>query len=52
MKRDWDVIRKILIKVEELPSQDSQIDSDKIDGIDASASVVRDELFSERKLML
>lgn len=27
MKRDWDVIRKILLKIELLPTDDSQVDS-------------------------
>lgn len=36
MKRDWDVIRKILMKVEELPSEDAVVDSDQIDGVDSA----------------
>lgn len=35
MKRDWDVIRRVLTEIEALPSVDSQVDSHKLEGIDA-----------------
>lgn len=33
MKRNWDVIRKILIQVEALPSEDDTLGSDAITGV-------------------
>jgi hypothetical protein len=34
MKRDWEVIRKILVEVEALPSANSQLRSDGLEGVD------------------
>lgn len=34
MKRNWDVIRKIMVKLEELPTESGQLDSDSICGVD------------------
>ena len=34
MKRNWDVIRKIMVKLEDLPTESSQLDSDAIVGVD------------------
>jgi hypothetical protein len=34
MKRDWEVIRKILLKIEELPTEDSTFSSHELEGID------------------
>ena len=34
MKRDWDVVRKILLKLEELEDTSSQLEPDKINGSD------------------
>lgn len=34
MKRNWDVIRKIMIRLEEIPDECSHLDSDAIDGVD------------------
>lgn len=38
MKRNWDVIRKIMIKLEEIPSESGQLDSDAICGVDDEAA--------------
>lgn len=34
MKRNWDVIRKIMVKLEEVPTESGQLDSDEIGGVD------------------
>ena len=34
MRRNWDVIRKIMIKLEEIPTETGQLDSDAICGVD------------------
>lgn len=33
MRRDWEVIRKILLAVEALPSTDNDLDCDQIEGV-------------------
>ncbi len=33
MKRDWDTIRRILLAIEQLPGEDSQLSSDQIPGL-------------------
>lgn len=38
MKRNWDVIRKIMIKLEEIPTESGQLDSDAIQGVDNEAA--------------
>ena len=34
MKRNWDVIRKIMIKLEAIPTESGQLESDDIHGVD------------------
>ena len=34
MKRNWDVIRKIMVKLEEIPTEGAQLDSDAVHGVD------------------
>jgi hypothetical protein len=47
MKRNWDIIRKIMIKLEELPSEGSQLDSDAICGVDNEAAFYHMRLMIE-----
>jgi hypothetical protein len=51
MKRDWDVIRKILITVEDVPSQDTQIDSDQIEGVDSDVAAYNMRLLLKEGLI-
>lgn len=50
MKRDWDVIRKILIRVEALPTVDSTIDSSEIEGVDSETAAYHMRLLLEAGL--
>lgn len=34
MKRDWDIVRRLLLAIEQLPDENSQITSDAVSGID------------------
>jgi len=51
MKRDWDAIRKILITIEDLPSQDTQLDSDQIEGIDPGVAAYNMRLLLKQGLI-
>ena len=37
MQRNWDIIRKILLKVEQLPTEDSTFASNELEGVDSEA---------------
>ena len=37
MLRDWDIIRKILLKIEQLPTEDSTFTSNELDGVDSES---------------
>lgn len=38
MRRDWDVIRRVLIEVEALPTANSVVRSDALEGVDAEVA--------------
>jgi len=54
MQRDWDVIRKILLKVEALPTEASKLTSDEFAsvGIDAEAAVYHMRMLIESGLIV
>lgn len=47
MKRSWDVIRKIMIKLEEIPSEGGQLDSNAICGVDNESAYYHMRLMIE-----
>ncbi|MCC7484568.1 MAG: DUF2513 domain-containing protein [Burkholderiales bacterium] len=51
MQRNWDVIRKILLKVEALPTIDSAVDSDSIEGVAAEVAAYHMVLMEEAGLI-
>ena len=51
MKRDWDVIRRVLLKTEALPTEDSTLSSDEINGIDAECAAYHMRLLLEAGLI-
>jgi hypothetical protein len=50
MKRNWDVIRKIMIKLEEIPTEDGQLDSDALCGVDPETAFYHMRLMIEAGL--
>lgn len=50
MKRNWDAIRKIMIKLEEIPSECGQLGSDSIPGVDNEAAFYHMRLMIEAGL--
>lgn len=50
MKRNWDTLRKILVAIEALPTEDSTIDSAGIEGIDNEAAAYHMRLLLEAGL--
>ncbi len=51
MKRDWDVIRKILLKIEELPTEDSTFTSSDLENVDNSVVAFQMRLMLDAKLI-
>ena len=51
MKRDWEVIRKILLQIEALPTEDSEFKSDEIQGVDNSVIAFQMRLMLDAKLI-
>ena len=54
MQRDWDVIRKILLKVEALPTESSKLHSGDLvpEGIDAESAVYHMRMLIESGLIV
>lgn len=50
MKRNWDVIRKIMVKLEELPTEGGQLDAEAVCGVDAEAAAYHMRLLIEAGL--
>lgn len=46
MRRSWDVIRKIMIKLEEIPNECGELESDSVPGVD------NDTAFYHMRLMI
>lgn len=51
MQRNWDIIRKILLKIEVLPTEESEFNSQELDGIDNEATACHMRLLLEAKLI-
>lgn len=51
MKRNWDIIRKILLRIEDLPDEHSQIDSDSLTGIDPTTAAYHLRLMRDASLI-
>lgn len=51
MKRDWDTIRRILLKIEALPTEASQLNSNEIEGVDNEVAAYHMRLLLEAKLI-
>lgn len=51
MKRDWDLIRRLLIKIEALPTEASQLNSNEIEGVDPDAAAYHFRLLLEANLI-
>jgi len=51
MQRNWDVVRKILLKAEALPTEDSQVNSDEIDGVAPEVAAYHMRLLREAGLI-
>lgn len=47
MRRDWDVMRKVMLKIEALPTEDSTLTSSDIEGIDAECAAYHMRLLIE-----
>lgn len=52
MKRNWDIIRKILIKIEESPTEYSEIESNSIEGVDSETAAYHMRLMIESGLVI
>lgn len=52
MQRNWDIIRKILIAVESLPTEDSEINSTELQDIDAESVAYHMRLLLEAELIV
>ena len=51
MKRDWDLIRRILLKIEEQPTLESVVRPDMIEGFDAETVSFHMQLMKEAGLI-
>ena len=51
MQRDWDTVRRILLAVEALPTESSQVDSAEIPGIEQEAAAYHLRLLLEAGLI-
>lgn len=52
MQRNWDAIRKILLKIEALPTEDSVLESTEMEGLDRDASAYHLRLLLEAGLIV
>lgn len=52
MQRNWDIIRKILIEIESLPTEDSVFSSNELQGVDAEAVAYHMRLLLEAQLIV
>lgn len=52
MKRNWDTVRRILLAVEQLPDENSQIDSHELTGIDPVEAAYHMRLMRDAGLIL
>lgn len=50
MKRNWDTLRKILIKLEDIPEESGQLDTDSVCGVDNEAAYYHMRLLIEAGL--
>lgn len=50
MKRNWDVIRKIMIKLEDIPDEGGQLNSDSVAGVDNETAFYHMRLMIEAGL--
>lgn len=51
MQRDWDIIRKILLKIEQLPTEDSTFTSDDLENVNSSIVTYQMRLMLDAKLI-
>ena len=51
MKRDWEIIRKILLQIEALPTEDSEFKSNELHGIDNNVIAFQMRLMLDAKLI-
>lgn len=52
MQRNWDIVRKILIAVEALPTEDSEINSTEFQDIDSDTAAYHMRLLLEASLIV
>ena len=52
MQRNWDIIRKILMKVEQLPTEASEFTSKELEGVDNEAVAYHMRLLLESGLII
>lgn len=52
MKRNWDIIRKILLKIEALPTESDALESSELDGIDSETAAYHIRLLIESGLVM
>jgi len=52
LKRNWDIIRKILIKIEESPTEYSEVESGSIEGVDSETAAYHMRLMIESGLVV
>ena len=52
MQRNWDIIRKILLKIEQLPTENSEFISNELDGVDNEAVAYHMRLLLESGLIV
>lgn len=51
MQRDWEIIRKILLKIEALPTEDSTFTSNDLENVDSSIVAYQMRLMLDAKLI-
>ena len=52
MQRNWDIIRKILIEIEWLPTEDSEFNSNELSEVDSEATAYHMRLLLEAQLIV
>ena len=52
MLRNWDIIRKILLKIEQLPTEDSTFTSNELEGVDSESVAYHMRLLLESGLII
>ena len=52
MQRNWDIIRRILLKIEQMPTEASEFTSSELEGVDAEVVAYHMRLLLEANLII